>query len=62
VVGALAVLRWLPARATDAAVISSSAPDEFEGAESQNDEVPAGAIPIDVVSAELGALASRNSE
>jgi hypothetical protein len=28
----------------------------------QNEEAPSGAIPIDVVSAELGALASRTSE
>jgi Na+/melibiose symporter-like transporter len=62
VVGALAVLRWLPARAADAAVSSSNTPDEFEGGASLDDEVPTGAIPIDVVSAELGALASRTSE
>jgi hypothetical protein len=55
VVGALAVLRWLPARATDASVTSASPPDEFDGDGFRNDEVPSGAVPIDVVSADPSA-------
>jgi EmrB/QacA subfamily drug resistance transporter len=50
VVGALAALRWLPARAIDAPAVPTELPDDVPGS---GDEVPVVGVPVDVVSADL---------